>query len=86
LQKGADSVEDIEKFVQGKASPFNSPVDDAKGQKLVERDDKLNKILCPMLQGLFLAMFELLNRMLADHLPEVFFYFQVKSKSVKHSL
>jgi len=39
-----------------------------------------------MLQGLFLAMSEILNRMLADHLPEFFFDFQVKSKSVKHSL
>ena len=52
-----------------------STVDDAKGQKLIERDDELNKILCAMLQGLFLAMSELLNRMLADHLPEGIFLF-----------
>ena len=67
MQKGADSVEDIVKFVQGEASPFNTPVGDAEGQKLVERDDELNEILCPMLQGLFLAMSQLLNRMV--HLP-----------------
>jgi len=69
LQKGADSVEDIDKFVQGEESPFNSPVGDAEGQKLVERDDELNEIMCPMSQGSFLAMSERLSRMVADHLP-----------------
>jgi len=69
LQKGADSVEDIEKCIQGEASPFNSPVGDAEGQKLVKRYDELNEIMCQMIQGLFLAMSERLSRMVSDHSP-----------------
>lgn len=75
LAKGADDVGFISDFIRGENSPFSTVAkDDEESRVLFEENDKLNEILVPMLQALFLTMFELLKRMVADHLPEGAFY------------
>lgn len=75
LKKGADNLEDIEKFIEGEASPFNTLVgNDVESVKLFEKNDEIDEVLYPLLQGLFLSIHELLNRMVADHLLGGKFY------------
>ena len=70
LTKGANDIDVIGQFIRGESSPFNTVIrEDAESRVLLEENDPLNEILFQMLQALFLSMSELLNRMVADHLP-----------------
>ena len=69
LQQGSTSVELITKFAVGEETPFQTRLtDDIATQSLLE-ENWFTEILYPLLQALFLSMHELLNRMVADHLP-----------------
>ena len=70
LAKGANDVDLIGQFIRAEASPFSTVIgEDEVSQILLKDNSTLNEVLFPMLQTLFLSMSELLNRMVADHLP-----------------
>ena len=70
LQKASVDIETVTKFIKGEVTPFDSVIDNNEPLTKCLLTDEVNDILVPMLQNLLLAMSEMLNRMVVDHLPQ----------------
>lgn len=69
----ASAKEDVANdFLHGTSMPFPTPMDenDKVLSKLIREDDKLDPICLPLLQTHFIAIKELLKRMIPEHLSE----------------
>lgn len=69
----ASAKEDVANdFLHGSSMPFPTPMDenDKVLSKLIREDDKVDPICLPLLQTHFIAIKELLKRMIPEHLSE----------------
>lgn len=71
LKEASNDVGLCCKFIRGQVTPFNTTIneDDRVTVHLASEDTEVDKILLPLLQSLFNAIQELLERMVEDHLP-----------------
>ena len=83
LQKGALDTETVSQFIQDEVTPFNSVTDHNEPlTKCLFVEEDSNDIFVPMLQNLFLAMNQMLNRMVVDHLPQGIHWSPTEEKSI----
>ena len=89
---GADSESSI-KFMAGEKIPFDEPLDDSNKvvRKLIQPNEEIDEICLPLLQAIFVALSQLLRRMVSEHLPGGIFYDpseqlkQQTSSALKHN-
>lgn len=71
LKEASNDVGLCCKIIRGEVTPFNTTIneDDRVTVHLASEDTEVDEILLPLLQSLFKAIQELLERMVEDHLP-----------------
>ena len=71
FDKASNDSEQTKDFILGKSTPFDSHIEEADNilHSLIQENTAVDQILVPLLQNIFLAMSNLLTRMVPEHLP-----------------
>ena len=71
LEKASGDAECVMQFMNGECKPFDEDIDEDNKvyKKLIEPCESVDAIVCPMLQHIFLAIRQMLLKMIPEHLP-----------------